>query len=68
MMDEVASGKQGRLLCIMYSDGDRVPETRVLGFGSGVENWVKGKLNKVFLYFLPNFWHMYLMIFKVECD
>jgi len=42
---------------------DRVPETRVWGFGSAVEKWVESRLNKAFLHFLPIFW-AYLMIFQ----
>ena len=34
---------------------DRVPETRVLGYGSPIEKWVLGKLNNVFLLFYQTF-------------
>ena len=32
----------------LTSDGDRLPKTQVLGFGSAMEKWVYGKLNKAF--------------------
>ena len=37
MMDEVASGKQGRLLCIMYSDEYRVPEKSIFEMGKSLK-------------------------------
>ena len=40
---------------ILVADLLPVPDTRNLGFGSTIKNWGLGKLNKVFLHFLPIF-------------
>ena len=45
--------QQNFMLYVLVND--RLPETRVLGFGSAVEKWVEGKLNNAFPHFLPNF-------------
>ena len=43
---------------------DRLPETWILGFESAMEKWAEGKLNKAFLHFSSNVWHIW-WFFKV---
>ena len=38
---------------------------RIFGFPDSAEKWVEVKLNKGFLHFLPNFWHIW-WFFKVS--
>ena len=40
---------------VTTSGGTRAPEIRVLGTRSAMEKWAEGKLNNVFLHFLPQF-------------
>ena len=44
---------------------ERVPETRVLSTCSAMEKWIKGKLNKAFLHFLPSVCYIW-WFFKME--
>ena len=39
-----------------------VPKTWFSGFGSAIDKWVLGKLNKDFLHFLPNFLNIFGII------
>ena len=63
-----SGSRQNRICCIEFSHNmDQVFKSRVLGFGSGLENWGKHKWNKAFLHFFTKFLP-FLIDFSKWCD